>query len=134
MIIVDTNVIAYLHVTGKFTPLVLKLIEKDSNWIAPPLWQSEFRNVLTNYIRHNLMTLDQGINLLNDALITMQNREIVPSNELILSLAASSKSSSYDCEFVALAKETASLLVTADRQIVLDFPESAISLEDFVAG
>lgn len=134
MIIVDTNVIAYLHVTGKFTPLVLKLIEKDSNWIAPPLWQSEFRNVLTNYIRHNLMTLDQGINLLNDALTTMQNREIVPSNELILSLAASSKSSSYDCEFVALAKETASLLVTADRQIVLDFPESAISLEDFVAG
>ena len=134
MIIVDTNIIAYLHVTGKFTPLVLKLIEKDSNWIAPPLWQSEFRNVLTNYIRHNLMTLDQGINLLNDALITMQNREIVPSNELILSLAASSKSSSYDCEFVALAQETASLLVTADRQIVLDFPESAISLEDFVAG
>ena len=134
MIIVDTNIIAYLHVTGKFTPLVLKLIEKDSNWIAPPLWQSEFRNVLTNYIRHNLMTLDQGINLLNDALTTMQNREIVPSNELILSLAASSKSSSYDCEFVALAKETASLLVTADRQIVLDFPESAISLEDFVAG
>ena len=80
------------------------------------------------------MTLDQGINLLNDALITMQNREIVPSGELVLTLAASSRLSSYDCEFVALAKETASLLVTADRQIVLDFPESAIGLDDFIAA
>lgn len=134
MIVVDTNIIAYLHVTGKFTPIVIKLIEKDSNWIAPPLWQSEFRNVLTNYIRHDLMTLEKGINLLNDALVTMQNREIPPSSDLVLSLAAASKSSAYDCEFVALAKETGSLLVTADRQIIKEFPESAIGLEDFVSS
>lgn len=134
MIVVDTNIIAYLHVTGAFTSLVIKLIEKDSNWIAPPLWQSEFRNVLTNYIRHNLMTLDQGINVLNDALETMQNREFAPSNELVLSLAAASNSSSYDCEFVALAKETATLLVTADRQILKNFPEIAVSLENFTGN
>jgi predicted nucleic acid-binding protein len=133
MIVVDTNIIAYLHITGKFTPLVIQLIEKDSNWIAPPLWQSEFRNVLINTIRHNLMTLEQGIELLNDALLTMQNREIPPSSELVLSLGANSKSSSYDCEFVALAKETSSYLVTADHQLSQNFPETAIRLEDFVA-
>jgi hypothetical protein len=95
MIVVDTNIIAYLHITGKFTPLVIQLIEKDSNWIAPPLWQSEFRNVLINTIRHNLMTLEQGIELLNDALLTMQNREICCSCKRDKLISGNSRSSTF---------------------------------------
>ena len=103
MIIVDTNIIAYLHVNGKFTTLALQLLEKDSTWVAPPLWQSEFRNLLLNYIRHNIIGLEDGIGLMEDALLTMQYRELVPSNALILTLAANSSLSAYDGEFVALA-------------------------------
>jgi len=132
MIIVDTNIIAYLHVSGKFTPLALQLLEKDSNWIAPPLWESEFRNLLLNYIRHAVMNLEDGINLMEDALITMQNRDLAPSNGLILTLAASSALSAYDCEFVALARELNCKLVTVDKQIIKTFPDTAISLEEAV--
>jgi len=132
MIIVDTNIIAYLHVSGKFTPLALQLLEKDSNWIAPPLWESEFRNLLLNYIRHAVMNLEDGINLMEDALITMQNRDLAPSNSLILTLAASSALSAYDCEFVALARELNCKLVTVDKQIIKTFPDTAISLEEAV--
>ena len=132
MIIVDTNIIAYLHVNGKFTTLVLQLLEKDSSWVAPPLWQSEFRNLLLNYIRHNIMSIEDGIGLMEDALFTMQNRELVPLNGLILTLAANSSLSAYDCEFVALAKELNCRLVTVDKQIVRKFPEIAMSLEEFV--
>ena len=133
MIVVDTNIIAYLHITGKFTPAVIQLFAKDSNWIAPPLWQSEFRNVLVNYIRHDLMTLEEGVALFNDAMFTMQNREISAPSEFVISLATTSKSSSYDCEFVALAKTTASHLITNDQQLLKAFPETAVSLDDFLA-
>lgn len=132
MIIVDTNIIAYLHLSGKFTPLALQLLEKDSSWIAPPLWQSEFRNLLLNYIRHDVMNLEEGINLMEDALITMQNRDLTPSNNLILTLAANSSLSAYDCEFVALAREINCKLVTVDKQIIKKFPDTAISLEEAI--
>jgi len=132
MIIVDTNIIAYLHVSGKFTSLALQLLEKDSTWIAPPLWESEFRNLLLNYIRHDVMNLEDGISLLEDALITMQNRDLAPSNSLILTLAASSALSAYDCEFVALARELNCNLVTVDKQIIKTFPDTAISLEEAI--
>ena len=132
MIVVDTNIIAYLHVSGKFTLLALQLLEKDSSWIAPPLWQSEFRNLLTNYIRHDVMKLEEAIKLMEDASITMQNRDIPPSNNLIVALAANSSLSAYDCEFVALANEINCKLVTVDKQIIKNFPDLAISLEEFI--
>lgn len=132
MIVVDTNIIAYLHVSGKFTPLALQLLEKDSRWIAPPLWQSEFRNLLINYVRHEIMDLEEAIKLTEDAMTTMQNREIAPSSKLVLSLATNSSLSAYDCEFVALADEAKCNLVTVDKQIIKSFPDLAISLEDAV--
>jgi predicted nucleic acid-binding protein len=132
MIIVDTNIIAYLHVNGKSTPLAIQLLEKDSTWVAPPLWESEFRNLLLNYIRHDLMKLEDGISLMEDALITMQNRDLAPSNTLTLTLAASSALSAYDCEFVALATELNCQLVTVDKQIIRTFPDTAISLEEAI--
>lgn len=132
MIVVDTNIIAYLHVSGKFTPVALQLLEKDSRWIAPPLWQSEFRNLLINYVRHGIMDLKDAIKLTEDAMTTMQNREIAPSSKLVLSLATNSSLSAYDCEFVALADEAKCNLVTVDKQIIKSVPDLAISLQDAV--
>jgi len=132
MIVVDTNIIAYLHVSGKFTPLALELLKKDSRWIAPPLWHSEFRNLLINYMRHEIMNLEEAIKLTEDAMMTMQNREIAPDSKLVLTLAASSSLSAYDCEFVALADEANCKLVTVDKQVIKNFPALAISLEDAI--
>jgi predicted nucleic acid-binding protein len=132
MIVVDTNIIAYLHVSGNFTSSALLLLGKDPHWIAPPLWQSEFRNALVNYVRHNIITLENAVGLMNEALITMQNREVAASTELILLHAANNTGSAYDCEFVALAQETNSRLVTVDKQITKNFPQTAILLNEFI--
>jgi hypothetical protein len=49
------------------------------------------------------------------------------------SLAASSGCSAYECEFVALAKDLEIILITLESQILAHFPETALSLEDFVS-
>jgi predicted nucleic acid-binding protein len=49
-----------------------------------------------------------------------------------LRLVARSNCTAYDCEFLALADAERVQLVTADRQILQEFPEIAISLDKLV--
>ncbi len=46
MIVVDSNVLAYLYLPGEYTAAAEVLLEHDSDWAAPILWRSEFRNIL----------------------------------------------------------------------------------------
>ena len=46
MIVVDTNILAYLYLPGDFTERAEALLAKDADWVAPTLWRSEFRNIL----------------------------------------------------------------------------------------
>ena len=51
MIAVDTNVIADLYLESEFTARAEALLEIDSDWAAPLLWRSEFRNILAGATR-----------------------------------------------------------------------------------
>ena len=51
MIVVDTNVLAYLYLPSDFTLAAEKLLLNDPQWVAPHLWRSEFRNILAGYMR-----------------------------------------------------------------------------------
>jgi predicted nucleic acid-binding protein len=66
MIVADTNLIVYLFITGDQTALAQKVLDKDPQWIVPPLWQSEFRNVLAAYIRRG-MALQQAKRIMSNA-------------------------------------------------------------------
>jgi hypothetical protein len=52
--------------------------------------------------------------------------EFAVSSDALLKLGARSNCTAYDCEFVALAEAEGVQLVTADRQILQEFPEVAI--------
>jgi len=56
MIVVDTNVIAYLYLPTDYTRLAEQLLAKEPDWAAPLLWRSELRNVLALYLRKNLLS------------------------------------------------------------------------------
>ncbi len=132
MIVVDTNVIAYFWIQGEYTKFAENLLKKDSNWIAPFLWRSEFRNVLAGYLRKNLLTLDKALRLMSAAEEQLNNNEYLVTSDLVMNLVSLSNCSAYDCEYVALAKDFNIKLVTSDKKILKEFSSIAIPLKCFI--
>ncbi len=128
MIVVDTNILAYLYLPTEHTQKVEALLAKDPEWIAPTLWRSEFRNVLALYLRKNLLTFDQALEIQNEAEALLQNNEFIVTSFDVLQLVQNSECSAYDCEFVALAQNMNVQLITMDKKVLKNFPETAISL------
>ena len=133
MIVVDTNIIGYLYLAGDRSAQVEQVLLKDPLWSAPLLWRSELRNVLALYIRSKLLTLVEAQQIMSEATLLMQGREFEVTSHQVLSLVERSTCSAYDCEFVALAQDLGVALVTTDKQILNQFPGTAISLEAYLA-
>lgn len=131
MIVVDTNIITYLLLPSKHTEQAERLLEHDINWAAPLLWRSEFRSVLTLYLRKQLINFEQAVQLQEEAEALMQNNEYESNSIDVLSVVTSSNCSAYDCEFVALAKTLKTQMITMDKQILREFPETAVSLVSY---
>ena len=132
MIVVDTNIIAYLWIPGEHTKAAEKLLSKDSEWVAPLLWRSELRNILAGCIRRKLVTLEAAHNIMEAAEEHMHAREYTVSSSHVFSLVDQSPCTAYDCEFVALAEDLALPLVTCDKQIITSFPSIAVSMEKYL--
>lgn len=131
MIVVDSNIIIYVHVHSERTAQALQVLKKDPYWVAPPLWESEFRNVMAGYFRRRILKLEEAKQIVRSALQTMKGRELLPPSDLVLDLVAESDCSAYDCEYVALAKHLNVKLVTSDTKILRSFPEIAIEPSTF---
>lgn len=134
MIVVDTNLIGYLYLESKHSLLAEQAWLKDKQWAAPLLWRSEFRNVLALYIRKQWLTLEDSRQIMTEALNLMETEEYEADSHEVLRLVGVSNCSAYDCEFVALAQELGTALVTVDKQILKDFPEVAVSLATFAGS
>jgi predicted nucleic acid-binding protein len=129
LIVVDTNVLVYLLLHGARTEQAESLRRQERQWAAPPLWRSEFRNVLTGYMRRELLQLLRAVALMEVAELILAAHEERVSTEHVLQLVSSSRCSSYDCEFVAAAQQLGVPLITEDRAILAAFPEVAQSLD-----
>jgi predicted nucleic acid-binding protein len=132
MIVVDTNIISYLYISGNRSQQSENLLSVDSNWVAPILWRSEFRNVLALYLRKNLLTFDEILLILQQAEKLLSNDEYDISSTHVMQLVKNSKCSAYDCEFVALAQHLDTLLITTDKNILREFPDIAKSVESYL--
>jgi predicted nucleic acid-binding protein len=134
MIVVDTNIIVYLYLEGERSAQVEKLLEKDMQWVAPLLWRSEFRNVLALYMRKRNLSLELAQQIMREAMLLMQGREYEIVSSHVLERVAASGCSAYDCEFVALAEDLGTSLVTVDKKILKEFSQIAVSLDDILAS
>jgi predicted nucleic acid-binding protein len=125
LIVVDTNVLAYLLLPGPKTSLAEALLLDHPQWAAPPLWRSEWRNLLATYLRRDLLNLPAALALMEKAEAILSAHEQPVSSEQVLALASSSRCSAYDCEFVAAAQQLGVPLVTEDQKILAAFPVEA---------
>lgn len=132
MIVVDTNIIAYFFIPGENTQLAKTLLKKDSKWVSPILWRSEFRNILALYIRKNYLSLSEAKLLIEEAERLMSGSEFHINSNKVLDLANRSQCSAYDCEFVALAMDLNLPLITSDKQLIREFPEIVFPLKYYI--
>jgi predicted nucleic acid-binding protein len=128
MIVVDTNVLAYLWLPGQRTEAAENLLRNDPDWNAPLLWRSEFRNVLAGCLRRGDLTLETALQIVDGAEGQMRGREFAVPSAQVLARADESDCSAYDCEFVVLAQELGVALVTSDEKLLKSFPTVATSL------
>jgi predicted nucleic acid-binding protein len=112
VIVVDSNVVAYCWLNGPLTAMAQRVFARDPQWHVPVLWRSELRSVLSGACR--------------------ARREHLPSPADILRVCESSNLSAYDAEFIALARQLGALLVTEDRAILKAFPDTAVTMANYV--
>lgn len=128
MIVVDTNVLAYLYLPGERTADAEALLERDPEWAAPVLWRSEFRNILAGYTRRKTLTFDQACSLQSEAESLLFGAEFEVDSRAVLELVRDSDCTAYDCEFIALAIKLNTRLVTADKKLLRSFPARTMAL------
>jgi predicted nucleic acid-binding protein len=128
MIVVDSNVLAYLYLPGSHTEAAERLYQRDTEWHAPILWRSEYRNILAGYLRRGILTLEQAYAIQREAEALLDGAEHEPDFRRVLELVKASDCSAYDCEFVALAEALGVIVVTMDAKLIKAFPKIAKSL------
>lgn len=128
MIVVDTNVLAYLYLPGEYTAAAERLLERDPDWAAPLLWRSEFRNILAGYLRRGSLNFEQAYRIQREAEDLLAGAEYELDSLGVLELVRDSDCSAYDCEFVALATKLGTNLATMDGKLLRAFPGVAVAL------
>ena len=133
MIVVDTNILVHFWLNTEQSELIEEVFKKDSNWVASLLWRSEFRNVILLYLRKELMDIQTAYAISEQAESQMRGREYHMKSFSVLTEAYNSECSAYDCEFVSLAKELETRLITFDKKIISNFPDYGISPLDYLS-
>lgn len=131
MIVVDTNVIAYLLILGSKTELAQATYRKDNDWLVPSLWRHEFLNVVSTFVRHGGGTEADGRLIWQEGLSLLAQREESVDFQDALALSIRYDISAYDAQFVSLAGARQLQLITEDRNLWQKFPHVARSMADF---
>ena len=131
MIAIDTNVLVYLWLPSDKAAVAEKIYNADPVWVAPLLWRSEFRNVVSRYLRRGV-PFDIGLESIENAENVMRGNEVEVNSRQVLQLVKESGCSAYDCEFVYVAQMKSVPLVTFDSQILAKFSDIAIDPLKFI--
>jgi len=127
MIVVDTNVVAYLYLRGEFAARAEAWLKSDRDWVAPMLWRSEFRNVLAGCLRRKQLTFESALEIQREAQALLTGNEHEVDSQRVLELVRDSDCSAYDCEFVSVAMRLGVKLLTADRKVLKAFPMQTVA-------
>lgn len=122
--------VAYPYLESEFTARAETQLRNDPDWAVPPLWRSEFRNILAGAIRRKALGFDEARRILAEAEGLLAGGEHDVDSQRVLERVRDSDCSAYDCEFVVLAAQVGTELVTMDRKMLKAFPKLARPLPE----
>jgi predicted nucleic acid-binding protein len=131
MIVVDNNIISgFVLPKDDFHVEAAAVRKKDPDSHAPVLYRSEFRSVA----RKNLLKGESEDLLIQAAQAARMSVTIHELNdsEVFSILKETPKTSSYDAEYVALARRMGCRLVTTGEELLKLYPLLAVSLQKFI--
>ncbi|MEC4678192.1 MAG: PIN domain-containing protein, partial [Nitrospirota bacterium] len=86
MIVVDTNIIAYLFISGERSQQAEQLLSRDPHWASPVLWRSEFRSILSRYLRKNILNINETLLIIQQAEALLAGKEYQVSSAHVMKL------------------------------------------------
>ena len=89
---------------------------KDSDWAAPPIWQSEFRNALLGMIRSGFIGVNPANAVFRLAAESVETFDV--STATVLRIAEANNLSAYDAEFAALSEWLGCKAVGFDKDLL----------------
>ena len=132
MIVVDNNVVSgFVLAKDDFHAEAVKARKKDSDWNVPALFRSEFRSVARKHLLKG-ENEDAMIQAAQAAVMSVKIHELNDA-EVFSVIRETPPISSYDAEYLALARHLGCRLVTTDAGILKLYPRLAISLQEFAA-
>jgi len=128
VVIVDTNVLAYLLIEGERTADAQSLYDRDPDWRSEGFILIEFSNILATYRRSG--SLDEGAagRLLASAEQVLTGSVNLP-HARALQIAAEFAVSAYDARFLGAARSLRGKLVTEDAKLRRAAPGLTQSIE-----
>ena len=133
MIVADVNLLVCLLVHGEFTSLAERALRRDRRWVAPRSHRGELLNVLATNVRAGTVRAETFDSLWRRAYRTVAT-PADPDPAEVLRLSVESRIATYDCEYVAMARQRRLRLVTNDGPMQRAFPDLATRLVDFAEG
>ena len=127
MLVVDTNVLAYLLVEGDRTAQAQALYARDPDWRSEAFVLVEFSNMLASYVRGGRLERAAAQELLASAERTLSGTVSLPHSRA-LELAMEFGVSAYDARFLGAARSLDARLVTEDARLQQAAPALTQSL------
>ena len=116
MVVVDTDVLAYLLFEGERTAEAQALYARDPDWRSESFLLVEFSNLLATYVRSGRLDGAAAPGLLASAARTLTGTVNLP-HPRGLEIALEFGVSAYDARFLAVARSLDSKLVTEDAKL-----------------
>lgn len=134
MVLVDTNVVAYLLIEGDQTAAAQTLHTRDPDWRSESFLLVEFTNIVASSVATKRMTLPLARALLAKASELLAGKLGRISHDAVLTMAARHRVTAYDARFLALADQLGSRLITEDTRLRAAAPRLTQSLADALAA
>jgi predicted nucleic acid-binding protein len=133
MLLVDTDIVAYLLIDGDYTDGAQQLRIRDSDWRSEAFLLVEFTNVLASSIARKRMTLSSAEDFLVKATALFDGKLARIPHASVLAIAARYRVSASDARFLALADQLGSRLVTEDAGLRAAAPRLTQSIAEALA-